>query len=126
MLSADFVTFQNYVENKFGTEFCNQADLFFERAINEAKKGLIESAIRDGKFASDLINYSNDKTGFLCILGFLSQLHCEKGNIKISKSYYNLGVKLLDVESEDYDDDFEMFRRLKEDIDSEDWKEGLE
>ena len=125
-LKADFFTFKNEIEEKFGQQYYEQAELFFERAIEQGNQGLIESAINDMKFAKDLINYSNDKSGFPYMLGFLSQLHCDQGKIKEAWAYYELGLKLLDVDEEGYDDDVELYARLKEHIESENWKDSLD
>jgi len=121
-IKADFITFKNQIVDKFGEHYFNQTELFFERAIAQAEQGLIFSAIADGKFALELSNYSNDKSGIQYLVGFISQLHCDLGQITKSKSYYELGIKLLDEKATDYEDDKEMFRRLKELIDGESWK----
>jgi len=125
-ISADFYTFKNQIVDKFGEFYYEQACLFFDRATEQAKQGLLLSALADGKFALELTDYSNDKSGAQYLIGFLSQLHCDMGEIAKSKSYYHLGINLLDEESEDYEDDLEMYRRLKEHIDGESWKGSIE
>jgi hypothetical protein len=122
---ADFLTFQNQIIEEFGEHYSKQAELFFERSMEQAKQGLEHSAIVYGKFALEQSNYSNDKTGISCLIGYISQLHCDLGKINKSKAYYELGLKMLDTESTDYEDDKEMYRRLKEHIESENWKDGL-
>jgi len=125
-INADFLTFKNQIVEKFGEQYFEQAEIFFERAMAQAKQGLLHSAISDGRFALDLSYYSNDKSGIQYLIGFLSQLHCDLGQIKQSKAYYELGLKLLDPESTDFEDDKEMYRKLKEHIDSESWKGSIE
>ncbi len=125
-INADFLTFKNQIVEKFGEQYFDQAEIFFERAIAQAKQGLLHSAISDGKFALELSYYSNDKSGIQYLIGFISQLHCDLGQISQSKSYYELGLKLLDNEAADYEDDKEMYRRLKELIDGESWKGSIE
>lgn len=125
-LNADFLTFKNQIVEKFGKQYFDQAEIFFERAIAQAKQGLLHSAIADGKFAIELSNYSNDTTGLTDIIGFISQLHCDLGQISKSKAYYELGLKLIDPESEFYETDKESYRKLKEHIDSESWKGSIE
>ena len=125
-INADFLTFKNQIVEKFGEQYFDQAEIFFERAVAQAKQGLLHSAISDGKFALDLSYYSNDKSGIQYLIGFLSQLHCDLGQISKSKSYYELGLKLLDSEATDYKDDKEMYRKLKELIDGESWKGTIE
>lgn len=125
-INADFLTFKNQIVEKFGEQYFEQTEIFFERAMAQAKQGLLHSAISDGKFAIELSNYSNDKTGLTDIIGFVSQLHCDLGQINKSKTYYDLGLKLLDPESEFYQTDKESYRKLKEHIDSESWKGNVE
>lgn len=125
-IKADFLTFKNQIVDKFGEQYFEQAEIFFERAMEQAKQGLLHSAIADGKFALELSNYSNDKTGIQFLIGFLSQLHCDLGQISKSKSYYDLGIKLLDREDKDYEDDLQLFKNLKELIDGESWKGTIE
>jgi tetratricopeptide (TPR) repeat protein len=125
-INADFLTFKNQIVEKFGEQYFDQAEIFFERAMAQAKQGLLHSAISDGKFALDLSYYSNDKSGIQYLIGFLSQLHCDLGQISKSKAYYELGLKLLDSEATDYEDDKEMYRKLKELIDGESWKGNIE
>lgn len=125
-INADFLTFKNQIVEKFGEQYFDQAEIFFERAMAQAKQGLLHSAISDGKFAIELSNYSNDKTGLTDIIGFISQLHCDLGQINKSKTYYDLGLKLLDPESVFYQTDKESYRKLKEHIDSESWKGSVE
>ena len=125
-INADFLTFKNQIVEKFGEQYFDQAEIFFERAMAQAKQGLLHSAISDGKFALDLSYYSNDKSGLQYLIGFLSQLHCDLGQIGKSKAYYELGLKLLDSEATDYEDDKEMYRKLKELIDGESWKGSIE
>lgn len=125
-INADFLMFKNQIVEKFGEQYFDQAEIFFERAIAQAKQGLLHSAISDGKFALELSYYSNDKSGIQYLIGFISQLHCDLGQISQSKSYYELGLKLLDNEAADYEDDKEMYRRLKELIDGESWKGSIE
>jgi hypothetical protein len=125
-LNADFLTFQNQITEKFGNQYSEQSELFFERSTALAEQGLLHSAISEGKFALELSYFSENKLGIPYLIGFLSQLHCELGKIRKANAYYELGLKLLDEESPDYEDDKEMFCRLKEHIDSEGWKGSLD
>ena len=125
-INADFMTFKNQIVDKYGSQFYEQADLFFERATKLAERGLTHSALADGKFALELSHYSRDGTGITDIIGFLAQLHCDLGHISKAGGYYELGIKLLDPKSRFYEDDHEMYKRLKEMIDGEGWKESLE
>ncbi len=125
-INADFLTFKTQIVNKFGEQYFNQAEIFFERAMAQAEQGLLYSAIADGKFALDLSNYSNDKSGIQYLIGFLSQLHCDLGQISKSKTYYELGIRLLDPNDKEYEDDKQLFQNLKEHIDGEAWKGSVE
>lgn len=125
-IDADFLTFKNQIVQKFGGQYFDQAEIFFERGMAQLKQGLLQSAISDCKFAIELSNYSNDKTGLTDIIGFISQLYCDLGQINKSMAYYELGLKLIDSESEFYETDKESYRKLKEHIDSESWKGNIE
>lgn len=52
-INADFLTFRNQIVEKFGEQYFDQAEIFFERAMAQAQQGLLLSAISDGKFALD-------------------------------------------------------------------------
>ncbi|MEO6884283.1 MAG: hypothetical protein ABI199_09700 [Bacteroidia bacterium] len=125
-INADFLTFKNQIVQKFGKQYFKQAAIFFERSMQQAKQGHLHSAIADGKFALELSNYSNDKNGIQYLIGFLSQLHCDLGQIGKSKAYYELGLKLLDKEASDYEGDKEMYRKLKENIDGKNRRGSVE
>ncbi len=123
--NSDFYSFKEQIVNKFGEIYFEQAEIFFERAIAMAKNGFLYNAISDGQFALELTNYANDNKGVTSIIGFISQLYFDLGKIKKAYAYYELGIGLLDKESEFYEEDIELFRRLKELIDSENWKDDL-
>ena len=125
-IGADFHTFRSQIIQKFGEQYYDQAEIFFTRATEQAQQGLFHSALADGKFALELTNYSNDTSGIHYIFGFLSQLHFDLRQVKKSLVYYELGLKLLDPEAADYEEDREMYRKLKEMIDSESWKQSAE
>lgn len=122
-ISSDFLSFKKEIVDKFGAQYFEQTELFFSRSVELASQGLIKSAIADANFALNLSEYSNDKLGIHYLIGFLSQLHCDLGEISKAKSYYKLGLKLLDREDENYHSDLDLYQRLKEHIDSESWKE---
>ncbi len=125
-LKSDFLTFKTQITQKFGEQYFEQVDLFFQRATTQAEHGLFLSALADGKFALELSNFSSDRSNIHYLIGFLSQLHCDLGQIANSNAYYELGLKLLDPDSPSYEDDKELFRNLKELIDGERWKGSVE
>ena len=116
---SDFLNFKDQIVEKFGEQYLEQVDIFFERAITEAKQGLFNNAAADGKFALELHNYSENIIGIQYLFGFLSQLYCDMGQINKSKAYYDLGIKFLDPNDMD---DIRLFEELKELIDGESWK----
>jgi hypothetical protein len=122
-LHSDFFTFNKQMIKIHGKHYSIQTDLFFERACLSAEKGLLHSAIQEAKFALSLNEFSNDQNEKHFIIGFISQLYCDLGKIKVAKQYYELGLKLLDKQDTDYWDDLQIYERLKEHIDSEGWKE---
>lgn len=122
-LKADFYTFKNQIIEKFGQFYYDQAEIFFERAHSFAEKGFHYNAISDGKFALSLTNYSNDDSEIYYIIGFISQLYCDVGKTSKAREYHDLGVKMLDSETDSYEDDKAMFDRLLEHINNESWKD---
>lgn len=124
--SEDYITFKHKMVQRFGDSFKQQAESFFERAIQEAEHGLIHSAINDAVFATNLMEFATDKKGVESMYGFLAQIHCDQGQIKQAKKYYELGLNMLNEKDQDYEGDLKMFRKLKEHIDSESWKDGMD
>ena len=122
-LEDDFLTFSDQIIQKFGYQYYDQTSIFFERAAMEATRGLLRSAVADGKFALELANYSSAKSGIYYLHGFLCQVHCDLGLISKSKAYYELGLKFLEPCTKSYEDDKKMFNKLRDMIDSESWKE---
>jgi hypothetical protein len=121
----DFYTFREQVKETLGDNFAQQADIFFQRAVHLAQKNLNHSAIEDGEYALTLAHYTKDDFPIICIIGFLCEIHIFTNRIKKAKYYYNLGLKLLDRNSPDYDSDKTNFDRLKDLMNGEDWKENL-
>ena len=124
--STNFLDFQNEMTLKFGDFYEEQTDIFFKRSVSEAKKNLMQSALIDAKFSLHLSYLSNNEYSKLFIIGFISQVYCDLGKISNARKYCQLGMKLLDYDSEYYHQDLELFQRLEEMIKSESWKENLE
>lgn len=125
-VTTNYLDFKNEMTHKFGFFYEEQTDIFFERSVFEAKKRLFESALTDAKFALNLSYLSNNEYSKLFIIGFISQVYCDLGKISKARKYCQLGMKLLDYDSEYYHQDLELFQRLEEMIKSESWKENLE
>lgn len=123
-IKNNFYTFKNQIIDKFGEFYAKQTEIFFERAVIEANNDLPYNAISDANFAYNLAQYQND-TGLHCLVGFLSHLHIDIGQIRKAKAYLELGYKILDKEDEDYEKDKASFDQLKGLIDGESWKEGF-
>lgn len=122
-IKEDFYTFREQVKEKLGNTFAHQAEIFFERAVHEAKKNLEHSAIADGEYALSLAYYAKAEFPILYLIGFLCEIHIFTDKMKKAKYYYNLGLLLLDKNSPDYDSDRASFDRLQDLINGEDWKE---
>ena len=122
---GDFLAFREEIIAKFGEQYFDQTKIFFERAYSQREQGLLHSANADAKFALELSHYTTDYR-IVYLLGFLSQLNCDLGKLNQARAYYELGIKLLDPADEDYEDDMELFARLKELLDGESWKGALE
>ena len=123
-IEADFLTFREQIINEFGKANLEQTILFFERAVSQARKELLYSAIADAQTAYTFAQF-NDEYRIVYLIGFLSQLHIDTNNFIQAKSYCELGFKMLDPTDIDYEDDKAKFDELKELIDSENWKGGL-
>ncbi|MBP8878325.1 MAG: hypothetical protein KBG86_09785, partial [Flavobacteriales bacterium] len=101
-----------------------QTMLFFERAVAQANKDLMHSAIADAQTAYTFAQF-NDEYRIVYLIGFLSQLHIDTEDFKKARAYCELGYKMLDTDDTDYADDKAKFDELKEIIDSESWKDDL-
>ncbi len=101
----EHLSFHNEIADKF--KFCtgDLAEVFFDKAIYEAKDGLVFSALTDAKFAYQLSLLIRENNAAY-ILGFISQLYYEIGKIDEAKHYYSLGLQLLDKECD-------LFLKLK-------------
>jgi len=123
-IEADFITFREQIVEEFGKPNLEQTILFFERAVAQAKKDLLYSAIADAQTAYTFSQF-NDEYRIIYLIGFLSQLHIDTEDFKKARAYCELGYKMLDTDDTDYADDKAKFDELKEIIDSESWKDDL-
>ena len=121
----DYLAFRNDVVDKFGLVFAEAVDLFFERAVEEAKSGLFHSSIRDAQFACSLEVYENESYALIYLIGFLCQVHLDAGEIGKARAYLELGYKMLDKNDSNYEDDKASFDSLKAKIDGDDWKDSV-
>lgn len=39
-INADFLTFRNQIVEKFGEQYCEQAEMFFDRSMVQTQQGL--------------------------------------------------------------------------------------
>lgn len=122
---SDYFSFRTQLVDKHGVFYAEQSDIFFERAIFLAKKGLALSAIRDAKFAFSLSQYQPENYALIYLIGFLCQIHLDNGKYTEAKAYCELGFKLLDKDDSDYDKDYKSFSELRDIIGGEEWKAGL-
>ncbi len=125
-LQTNFLSFNHQVKEVMGDVFARQADLFFERAVYQAKNNLEYSSIADAEYALSLAQYTKDDYPIVYLIGFLCEAHIFTNKIKKAKAYYNLGIQLLDKNAEDYELDRASFDILKDLLNGEDWKENLE
>ena len=124
-IKDDFYTFRNKLIEKKGEFYAEQSDMFFERAIYFAKKGLPFSAISDAKFAHSLSYYQTDNYKVLYLIGFLCQIHLDNDFISKAKAYCDLGFQLLDEEDSNYNEDLKSFSEMRDIIKGEEWKMNL-
>jgi len=121
-IEADFITFREQIIEEFGNANLEQTMLFFERAVAQANKDLLYSAIADAQTAYTFSQF-NDEYRIVYLIGFLSQLHIDTEDFKTARKYCELGYKMLDPDDSDYVDDKAKFDELKDIIDSESWKD---
>lgn len=121
-IKSDYLTFRDSIIENLGESFAEQTDVFFERAIYEADNEMQLSAVSNAKFAIELGQFQED-VPIIYIYGFLSQLLLDMGKIKDAKMMCNVGIKLLDDDDIDYENDKAMFFELRDMINSEGWKD---
>ena len=121
-IEADFVTFREQIVEEYGEQNLEQTILFFERAVAQANKKLLHSAIADAQTAYTFSQF-NYEYRIVYLIGFLSQLHIDTEDFRKARAYCELGYKMLDPDDTDYADDKAKFDELKEIIDSESWKD---
>ena len=122
---SDFYSFRNQIIEKFGDFYAEQSDVFFERAVFLADKGLTLSAITDAKFAYSLSQYQPENYRPVYLIGFLSQIHLDNNMIREAKAYCDLGFRLLDKEDPDYENDYKSFSDLRDIIKGDEWKTSI-
>lgn len=124
-IHSDFFSYRNQLIEKYGEFYAEQSDLFFERAVFLAEKGVPLSAIRDAKFAYSLSQYQPENYRIIYLIGFLCQIHLDNNLIREAKAYCELGFKLLDKNDPDYDKDYKSFSELLDMIKGDEWKSSL-
>lgn len=124
-IHSDFFSYRNQLIEKYGDFYAEQSDLFFERAVFLAEKGVPLSAIRDAKFAYSLSQYQPENYRIIYLIGFLCQIHLDNTLIREAKTYCELGFKLLDKNDPDYDKDYKSFSELLDMIKGDEWKSSL-
>lgn len=119
---SNFIEFNQEIRKNYGELYTSQVDLFFERAMLNAQKGLYLSAIENCKFALSLNEFASEKINIHYLIGYIAQLYCDLGQIDKSWYYYEYGFSLLDDSQENYINDFRLYTNLREHIDLSSWK----
>lgn len=119
---SNFIEFNQEITKNYGELYTSQVDLFFERAMLNAQKGLYLSAIENCKFALALNEFASEKINIHYLIGYIAQLYCDLGQIDKSWYYYEYGFSLLDDSQENYINDFRLYTNLREHIDLSSWK----
>lgn len=122
-IKSSFYTFRNQVVERFGNFYEKQADMFFERACNFAKRDFIDEALEEAQFAFNLHYYKSEDYALIYLIGFLCELYIQKENFRKAKSYCNMGLKLLDPDDPGYENDLSKFKEMEEIIRGEEWKD---
>jgi len=122
---TDYYSFRNQLIEKRGDFYAEQSDIFFQRAVFWADKGLFLSAIKDARLALSLSNFQPENYQMIYLIGFLSQIYLNSDKIREAKAYCELGFNLLDKDDFGYVADYRMFSELMDIIKEEDWKMNL-
>lgn len=120
--TSNFIEFNKEVKASYGEFYSKQVDIFFERAMIQERKGLYLSAIEDCKFALALNEFAIEPINKHYIIGYISQLYCDLGQIDKAMYYYQLGLDVLDTSDLNFENDLNLYTNLRTHLDIKNWK----
>ena len=120
--ALNFIPFNKEVKSSYGEFYSKQVDIFFERAMIQERQGLYLSAIEDCKFALALNEFASDPINKHYLIGYISQLYCDLGQIGKAMYYYQLGVDLLDTSDLNLENDLNLYTNFRAHLDLKNWK----
>jgi hypothetical protein len=111
--------FREEIEEKYGDDFSVITTLFFKKAIELADDEKYEDAIKVGRDALVMANYSNIGYSLVYLLGMLCQAYLDNNQPEEANEFFTYGIELLDKNMYDYNEDVDRFLDLKIIIDNE-------
>ena len=105
--------FTEQIVERYGDFFAEITTLFFFKAVELAEGEKYEEAIRIGRHAVILANYSNLGYARVYLLGMLSQAYLDNDEPDMANKFFTLGIQLLNKNDENYDRDVDQFLDLK-------------
>lgn len=105
--------FTEQITEKYGDFFSEITTMFFEKAVEFAENEKYEEAVKAGRHAVIMANYSNIGYGYVYLLGMLSQAYLDNDEPEIANEFFTYGIKLLDKNEYNYNDDVDRFLDLK-------------
>lgn len=114
-MDADYVTFKESVAARYGAFYAQQAELFFDRAVHEHRKGLLLGAIRHAEFALELARLQHEFRPLYLVL-FLVDLHVKLRDAGKARSYLVLAWNKLDPDSPNYDEELQSVQEAQQKI----------
>ena len=108
--------YDNFLEKfieQYGDFFTETVTMFFLKAIELAEDEQYEDAIKLGRQALNLVNYSHLDSERVYLLGMLSQAYLDNGEPEMADKFFRYGIQLLDKNDEDYESDADRFLDIK-------------
>jgi len=105
--------FIEQIAEKYGNFFAEVTDVFFKKAVELAEDKKFEEAIKVGRHAVIMANYSNLGNERVYLLGMLSQAYLDNNEPEMANEFFTLGIRLLNKNDESYDSDIDRFLDLK-------------
>ena len=105
--------FTEQIAGKYGDFFSEITDAFFEKAVELAEDNKFEEAIKIGRHAVIMANYSNLGYARVYLLGMLTQAYLDNDEPEVANEFFTYGIQLLDKNDYDYNDDIDRFLDLK-------------
>jgi len=93
----DYYSFKNSISDNYGSFYDEQFEIYFDRAIQSAEKGEIDSAIqiaKDALFISKFTSIGYDK---IYLIGLLIRLFIDNNQPEYANLFFNFGMKIINA-----------------------------